>query len=310
MATLLQRTGFADPDKIAAINNTKAPKAVGKLQSFLGLPRSWRPYELLPHKVLNTSGLRHMNIVLRKSKMLLQRTVLWPTIIHRTSLFSPLKPALLASEQFFPPLITKCGFCQSLPQTKQGALAVVWGCKKFHMYLIGTRFTLYTDHKALEVIFLPKPTPPARIKRWALCLQQYDCHVQYRKGNNNPLVLSRMPLPHTCTKPSVADKYINFLAGHSVPKSMTLTEIQEFTVEFTNENAKVNQAQNWRPVTPECFLLCFLFQTTSLLFHTTRVIFYHLQKQDHFTSPESRVFCHLYVFLRTEILHFLLRPEA
>ena len=234
MATLLQRTGFADPDKIAAINNTKTPKAVGELQSFLGLPRSWPPYELLPHKVLNTSGLRHMNIVLRKSKMLLQRTVLWPTIIHRTSLFSS-----------------------------------------------------------------------PRIECWALCLQQYDSHVQYRKGNNNPLVLSRMPLPHSCTKPSIPDKYINFLAGHSVPKSMTLTEIQEFTMEFTNENAKVKQAQNWQPVTPECFLLCFLFQTTSLLFHTTSVIFYHLQKQDYFTSPESRVFCHLYAFLRTEILHFL-----
>ena len=75
---------------------------------------------------------------------------------------------------------------QRYSQTEREALAVVWGCEKFHMYLIGTRFTLYTDHKALEVICSPKSTPPARIERWALHLQQYDYQVQYRKGDNNP----------------------------------------------------------------------------------------------------------------------------
>ena len=44
------------------------------------------------------------------------------------------------------------------------ALAAFWGCEQFHMYLIGTKFDLFTDHKALEVIFTPTSKPPARIE--------------------------------------------------------------------------------------------------------------------------------------------------
>ena len=54
--------------------------------------------------------------------------------------------------------------------TEKEALAVVWGCERFHMYLIGTKFDLFTDHKALEVIFTPTSKPTARIERWALRL--------------------------------------------------------------------------------------------------------------------------------------------
>ena len=58
-------------------------------------------------------------------------------------------------------------------QTKREALAVVWGCEKFHLYLYSTQFKLYTDHKPLEFIYSPKAKPPPRIERWALRLQPY-----------------------------------------------------------------------------------------------------------------------------------------
>ena len=35
-------------------------------------------------------------------------------------------------------------------QTEREALAVVWVCEKFHLYLYGTTFKLFTDHKPLE----------------------------------------------------------------------------------------------------------------------------------------------------------------
>ena len=48
-------------------------------------------------------------------------------------------------------------------QTEQEALAVVWGCERFHMYLVGTPFELITDHEALEIVYSPKSKPSARI---------------------------------------------------------------------------------------------------------------------------------------------------
>ena len=45
---------------------------------------------------------------------------------------------------------------QKYSQTEREALAVVWGCKKFYLYLVGTKFTVVTDHKALEIIYNAK----------------------------------------------------------------------------------------------------------------------------------------------------------
>ena len=52
---------------------------------------------------------------------------------------------------------------QKYSHTEKEALAVVWGCERFHTHPIGMKFDLFTDHKALEVIFTPLSKPPARI---------------------------------------------------------------------------------------------------------------------------------------------------
>ena len=50
-------------------------------------------------------------------------------------------------------------------QTEKEALALVWSCERFHLYLYGADFDLLTDHKALEFIFSPRSKPSARIER-------------------------------------------------------------------------------------------------------------------------------------------------
>ena len=72
------------------------------------------------------------------------------------------------------------------------ALAIVFGCKQFHLYLCGKRFELETDCSSWKQ---PKLTghgkpPPARIERWLLRLQEYNFDVIYRPGVQPKPVLS------------------------------------------------------------------------------------------------------------------------
>ena len=63
-------------------------------------------------------------------------------------------------------------------------LAVVWGIKRFHMYLYGVRFVLQTDHEPLKYMNSAKFTNN-RVMRWAMFLQSYNMKVQAIKGSDN-----------------------------------------------------------------------------------------------------------------------------
>ena len=59
-------------------------------------------------------------------------------------------------------------------QTEKEALALVWACERFHIYVYGREFELETDHKPLECIFGKTSKPSARIERWVLRLQCFN----------------------------------------------------------------------------------------------------------------------------------------
>ena len=62
-------------------------------------------------------------------------------------------------------------------------LAVVWGIKRFHVYLYGVRFVLQTDHEPLKYMNRAKFTNN-RLMRWAMFLQSYNMKVEAMKGSD------------------------------------------------------------------------------------------------------------------------------
>ena len=52
---------------------------------------------------------------------------------------------------------------QNYSQLEKEALSLIFGLRKFHQYLYGRKFILYTDHKPLTTIFGEKKGVPQMI---------------------------------------------------------------------------------------------------------------------------------------------------
>lgn len=76
--------------------------------------------------------------------------------------------------------------------TEKECLAVLKSIQKFRIFIEGTRFTVYTDHAALQWLRNLKD-PTGRLARWVLQLQDYDFQIIHRKGRDMavPDALSR-----------------------------------------------------------------------------------------------------------------------
>lgn len=76
----------------------------------------------------------------------------------------------------------------------------MWAVKKFHQYLYGRKFTIYSDHKPLQSILNPSrhisTKASARTQRWASSLSAYDYCLKYKHCSCliNADSLSRLPL--------------------------------------------------------------------------------------------------------------------
>ena len=93
-------------------------------------------------------------------------------------------------------------------QIEREALAIIFGVRHFHKFLIGRRFTLVTDHKPLVKILGPKQGIPAvaaaRLQRWALILSAYEYTLEYMAGEENKEadMLSRLPMEVNAVDPN------------------------------------------------------------------------------------------------------------
>ena len=85
-------------------------------------------------------------------------------------------------------------------QVEREGLALVFAVKRYHQYLYGHKFEMFTDHKPLLGLFAESKELPVRaaqrVLRWALLLSGYDYKLKYRPGeaNGNADGLSRLPV--------------------------------------------------------------------------------------------------------------------
>jgi len=123
-------------------------------------------------------------------------------------------------------------------QTEREALALVFGCEHFMLYLLGNEFELITDHKPLETILnRPSSKPSPRLERWALRLQCFRYKVVYKSGKSNIAdPLSRLcydtaspgAMSHVM---SVTEAHAVSVAQSAVPLAMTWDEIRKASKE-------------------------------------------------------------------------------
>ena len=123
---------------------------------------------------------------------------------------------------------------QRYSQLEREALAIRWGCERCYQYLIGSQFTVVTDHKPLlPMINNPHSRPPLRIERWLMYLQQFDFQLEYGKGIENTAdYLSRHYLPATSDDELVSrgrEEVTRAIIQAMVPKALSLEEIQQET---------------------------------------------------------------------------------
>ncbi|XP_058817493.1 uncharacterized protein K02A2.6-like [Topomyia yanbarensis] len=123
-------------------------------------------------------------------------------------------------------------------QTEREALSLVWGVEKFRHYLLGVRFTLLTDCKALKFLFSPRSRPCARIERWVLRLQGYSYEIEHISGSANLAdAFSRLSVSSNAQFDRSTEAYIRYVSNQAVPEALTFKDI----VDATNNDKTIQE---------------------------------------------------------------------
>ena len=143
-------------------------------------------------------------------------------------------------------------------QTEKEALALVWACERFNLYLCGLpEFDLVTDHQVLKTIYGPRSKPSARIERWVLRLQPFSYKVIYVPFRENIAdSLSRLiKVPATCGYVH-DEEYVRAITLQAVRAALRIEEIK--TISFQDEELEVVreclQSGDWKKA-PKAFVM-------------------------------------------------------
>ena len=168
-------------DNLEKVRNTPRPTTKKQVRSFLGLVGYYRDH--IPAFAEISAPLTDL---LKKGKA---EHIQWSEAQERA--YSLLKEYLLQEPVLKLPDLSKPFVLRTdaltearYPIIEKECLAVVWGIKRFKLYLVGRRFTLQTDHKPLKYL-KDASYQNDRVFRWAVAVQEYSFRVEDIPGREN-----------------------------------------------------------------------------------------------------------------------------
>ena len=247
---IFSEDGFSpDPEKVEAIKNVERPKTVAEVRSFLGMTNYMSRF------------INNYSSITTPLRRLTKHENVFTWTDEQEKAFNRLKDSLVSDQvmTYFDPslqselwvdastvgvsgILKQQGRIvsygsralspteQRYSQTEREALACVFGCEHYHLYLFGKQFTLITDHAPLESTFNNvKTIHNARLERFRLRLNTYNFKVKYRKASEMISdYCSRHPYkPYTQT--NIAEDYVRFIARAAQPVALSLSDIAKAT---------------------------------------------------------------------------------
>lgn len=224
--------------KVRAILDAPAPQNVQQLQSFLGLINYYRKfipnmsselnvlYNLLNKGVQFKWSIECKHVFEKCKTLIVNNNIL--------EIYDPKKEIIISTDaspygvgavmshiingeekpiMFISSTLSPAE--KNYSQVHREGLAIMFAVKKFHKYLYGQPFTIYTDSSVIKEIFSPNSTnsavAAARLQRWAVHLSMYEYQIKHRSANKmtHADALSRLPLPNEFTE--IKNVSINFL---------------------------------------------------------------------------------------------------
>lgn len=237
-------------EKVAAIRDARPPKDAAEVRSFMGLVQYSakfmpdvasvaKPIQELTRQGVAFNWGEEQQMAFQELKRLISRseTLAYFRTNCRTRIVADASPVGLGAvltQQHGETWRVVSYASRSLTdverrysQTEKEALALVWACERFNMYVTGLSFELETDHKPLERIYSRTSKPCARIERWVLRLQGFNFKVVYRPGKTNIAdALSRLNSVQQVDHGEEYD-FVRAVVESSVPIALTPNEIEE-----------------------------------------------------------------------------------
>ena len=198
-----------DPSKVRALNDAKPPTSKKELKSFLGMAN------------YSSNFIQNYSDRTVKLRELITASSRWRWTNEHEKEFVELKSSLAECclLQYFNPNSKTEVICDASPfglgavlvqisnngpnvvayasrsltkteqnysQIEREALSILFGCLKFQVYLLGSPFTVVTDHLPLVPCFnRPKTQMPFRIERIRMKLQGFEFSVRHCRGESN-----------------------------------------------------------------------------------------------------------------------------